>query len=237
MAGTNARGAPITNDHASCPEQGEPAWAWTWPILIHFPPFSIIACNEGWADLRLLQEHRNASAVSGFMNWSSEPATESQLSRLRQLGYAADCPLTKGEAAYLIKILEEQGSGLQGRELHLAKHVAYALRLAIEHTRRARAEAATEQIERLEHSLALAIARRREFWTDTCRDPAQMQARSAPVMDLYMKYGCRFVPPTHEQVQVVLEALDAASPVWDRDNSELFYQTLQLNFPELVRHV
>jgi hypothetical protein len=24
--------------------------------------------------------------------------------------------------------------------------------------------------------------------------------------------------------------------VWDRDNLELFYQTLELNFPELVRN-
>jgi hypothetical protein len=175
------------------------------------------------------------------MTWSNEPATEIQLSRLRQLGYSTGCPLTKGEAAYLIKILEEHtetdhGGGL-AQQQQIAKHMAYALRLAIEHTRRALAEAAADQIDRLRQSLAQAIAKRREFWTDTCRDMAQMHARCAPVMDLYMKYGCRCVPPAPGQVQEVLDALDAASPAWDRDNVELFYQTLELNFPELVRHV
>jgi hypothetical protein len=172
------------------------------------------------------------------MNWSNEPATESQLSRLKQLGYSAECPLTKGEAAYLIKSLEEQpqGAGEAGNPHQIAKHMAYALRLTVEHTRRALAEAATDQTERLQHSLALAIARRREFWTDTCRDLAQMRSPSAPVMDLYMKYGCRCVPPAPGQVQEVLDALDAASPAWDRESAELFYQTLELNFPELVRH-
>jgi hypothetical protein len=63
-----------------------------------------------------------------------------------------------------------------------------------------------------------------------------MQARSASTLDLYMKHGCRFVTPTHEQVQEILDALDVASPFWDRDNAEIFYQTLELNFPELVRH-
>jgi hypothetical protein len=174
------------------------------------------------------------------MTWSNEPAMEIQISRLRQLGYSTDCPLTKGEAAYLIKILEEhtetQGVGGPAQEQHIAKHMAYALRLAIEHTRRALAEAATDQTDRLKHSLAQAIAKRREFWTDTCRDMPQMHARCAPVMDLYMKYGCRCVPPSPGQVQEVLDALDAAAPAWDRDNVELFFQTLELNFPELLRH-
>jgi len=91
-------------------------------------------------------------------------------------------------------------------------------------------------MDRLQHSLASAVAKRREFWTDTCRDMAQMQCRSATVMNLYMKYGCRCVPPAPGQVQEVLDALDAASPTWDRDSLELFYQTLELNFPEVVRH-
>jgi hypothetical protein len=38
-------------------------------------------------------------------------------------------------------------------------------------------------------------------------------------------------------VQVVLEALDAAMPLWDRDHPELFYQALELNFPQLVRRM
>jgi hypothetical protein len=173
------------------------------------------------------------------MNWSDEPATESQIRRLGQFGYSADCPLTKGEAAYLIKVLEQQAeTHAAGEQVGqtIARHTEYALRLCVEHTRRAVAEAGVDQIGPLEHSLALAIGKRREFWTDTCRDPAQMQDRSASVLDLYRKYGCRFVTPTHEQIQEILDALDTASPVWDRNNLELFYQTLELNFPELVRN-
>ena len=40
-----------------------------------------------------------------------------------------------------------------------------------------------------------------------------------------------------EQVQEVLDALDSALPVWDREHPELFYQTLELNFPQLVKRV
>jgi hypothetical protein len=36
-------------------------------------------------------------------------------------------------------------------------------------------------------------------------------------------------------VQHILDALDSAAPFWDKEHPELFYQTLQLNFPELVR--
>jgi hypothetical protein len=47
--------------------------------------------------------------------------------------------------------------------------------------------------------------------------------------------GCRFFAPNYEQVQEVLDALDNAMPLWDHDNPELFYQTLELNFPHLAR--
>jgi len=174
------------------------------------------------------------------MNSSGEPATESQLSRLGQFGYFADCPLTKGEAAYLITVLEQQSeihASVEHAGTQIARHTEYALRLSVEHTRRALAEAEANQIERLEHSLALLLARRCGFWTDTCRDPTQMQHRSPSVLDLYMKYGCLFVTPTPEQTQEILDALDRASPVWDRDHFELFFETLVLNFPELLRKV
>jgi len=171
------------------------------------------------------------------MNWSNEPATETQLGRLRQLGYCADCPLTKAEAANLIKLFEPLPDTEAGEaEMpSAARHAAYALRLTVEHTRRALAEAPQDQAQRLQQSLTSAIAKRQEFWKDTCRNPVRMQSRSAPVVDLYMKYGCRFVAPTPEQVQEVLNALDRASPLWDRDHPELFYQTLELNFAELLR--
>ncbi len=84
--------------------------------------------------------------------------------------------------------------------------------------------------------LGAALAKRQEFWMDTCRDPGKMQAASPEILDLYMKHGCRFLAPTHGQVQEIFDALDSAMPAWDRDHPELFYQTLELNFRELLRH-
>jgi hypothetical protein len=86
------------------------------------------------------------------MNWSNEPATECQRFRLRQLGYQADCPLTKGEAAYLVEVLEEHTRSTTAARggPEIATHMAYALRLAIEHTRRAVAEAPADESERLQ---------------------------------------------------------------------------------------
>lgn len=76
---------------------------------------------------------------------------------------------------------------------------------------------------------------RQEFWLDTCREVKEMRIGSMQVFELYQMQGCRFFPPNHEQVQELLDALDAAMQLWDRDNPELFYQTLELNFPHLVR--
>jgi hypothetical protein len=77
---------------------------------------------------------------------------------------------------------------------------------------------------------------RAEFWTDTCREVTDMRSGSKDVIELYRTYGCRFCVPSQGQVQNVLEALDSAMPQWEKEHRELFYQTLELNFPELVRH-
>jgi hypothetical protein len=83
---------------------------------------------------------------------------------------------------------------------------------------------------------ALEGTARVEFWVDTCRDVTTMKVASKEVIDLYREHGCRFCAPTLTQVQNVLEALDSAMPRWDKEHRELFYQTLELNYPELVRH-
>ncbi len=82
---------------------------------------------------------------------------------------------------------------------------------------------------------AVATTRRQEFWVDTCRDSREMQIGSVQVFELYQNYGCRFYPPTREQAQIIFDALDAVAPSWDHDHPELFHQTLELNFPDLVR--
>jgi hypothetical protein len=79
-------------------------------------------------------------------------------------------------------------------------------------------------------------AKRQEFWLDTCRGVAHMHLECAQVQELYRKHGCRFAAPTLEQVRGILDALDRAMPQWESNHPELFYQTLELSFPELVIH-
>ncbi len=76
---------------------------------------------------------------------------------------------------------------------------------------------------------------RREFWLDTCREFKEMRIASVHVLELYQRFGCRFFAPNGQQAQEILAALDGAMPLWDRDHPELFYQALELNFPQLVR--
>jgi hypothetical protein len=76
---------------------------------------------------------------------------------------------------------------------------------------------------------------RQELWIDTCREVTQMHIVSQVVLQRYQKHGCRFTVPSRQQVQDVLDALDSAMPMWENEHSELFYQTLELNFPELLR--
>jgi len=77
-------------------------------------------------------------------------------------------------------------------------------------------------------------ARRQEFWLDTCLGVAHLHFACVQVQELYRKHGCRFAAPTAEQVRGILDALDGAMPQWEKDHPELFYQTLELSFPELL---
>jgi hypothetical protein len=77
-------------------------------------------------------------------------------------------------------------------------------------------------------------AKRQEFWLDTCCGVAHLQIACAQIQELYRKHGCRFAAPTPQQVRGILDALDGAMPQWEKEHPELFYQTLELSFPELV---
>ena len=78
------------------------------------------------------------------------------------------------------------------------------------------------------------LVEREDFWADTCREIPQMQHATAEAVELYRQYGCRFCTPARQQIECVLNALDAAVPRWEKEHPELFYQTLELNYPELV---
>jgi hypothetical protein len=175
-----------------------------------------------------------------FTEQTHEPATEGQLTSLMRLGYQPVRPLTKERAAHLIRGLEEnppreQASAENGvREI--TKLQAHLLQQAVEEAGRAVREATPDQVEELDRILFLAMAERRDFWIDTCREPPQTREPSVQGLDLHMRYGCRLVVPSAEQVQKTLHALDLLMPLWDRQHPELFHQTLELNFPELDRN-
>lgn len=174
------------------------------------------------------------------MNWKDEPATESQLEHLRRFGYEPDRPLTKGEAAQLIGDLEACPTGRipvpESERAELATLSAYHFRITVENTKRAVAATGGPVSQSARHALETAIVERQEFWVDTCSEADKMHLVSSQVQALYRKHGCRFAVPTPKQVQAILDSLDAVMSVWDRDHPELFFQTLELNFPELLRH-
>ena len=174
------------------------------------------------------------------MNWADEPATLRQLRYLEQLGYQRDHALTRTEAAELIGKLGGQPERAAARSqigvMETLQGAAYSLRLVVEEARRTLVEAGAERYENLRPALEAAVGKRRAFWIDSCRGAASGETGGEEILRFYRQYGCRFVAPTHQQVHSVLEALDAAMLAWDRDYSELFFRTLELNFPELVRH-
>jgi hypothetical protein len=170
------------------------------------------------------------------MDWTDEPATENQLTYLRQSGYTPEHPLTKAEAVELIQNLRRRPGVVPELSADASRHDsalhAFELRRNLEQARQRLAEQNS-----LQHQagVSAAMQARQEFWIDTCLEPSHMKAASTATIGLYREFGCRFERPTHEQTQEILDALDTALPVWDRDHPELFYQTLELNFRELLR--
>jgi hypothetical protein len=175
------------------------------------------------------------------MHWTDQLATECQVSHLRQLGYAPDHPLSKGEAARLITDLEENPDTMrglaEGRRGVATMNEPQALRTAVESAKCAVAEANATGGDPARRELGMALTKRQVFWANTCRDPREMKSPSLQVFELYRNFGCRYFAPSTFQVQAILDALDAAMASWDRDHPELFYQALELNFPELRRVV
>jgi len=175
------------------------------------------------------------------MNWTEQPATRKQIRYLKRVGYKPDHLLTKSEAADLIT---KFGGPAQAQQLTTlvetpgvdrTKHEAYELRLAVEKAKQQVESGDEYTAANAQLDLALAVSRRQRFWIDTCCDPRQMQGASGQVLDFYRKFGCRFDMPTSKAAQEILTALDLAMPTWDRDHPALFYQTLELNFPQFLR--
>jgi len=164
---------------------------------------------------------------------ADEPATEIQLNALKRFGYVPDHALTRAEASHLLTTYQHPQPTEQPESVPLiTQHSPYHLRKVVEQARAAVAGRVPDS----EPALAEAMRQRQEFWIDTCREVTQMRLAWPEIITLYRQQGCRFMWPTHEQVQEILDALDGALPAWDRDHPELFYQTLELNFPTLVQN-
>lgn len=172
------------------------------------------------------------------MTWADEPATEMQLGHLGQFGHRPGLALTKREASRLITWFEEHKAPSPALESQAGREreqpEAYLLRIAVECAKRTAAQPRGDQAETSPPGLAAAMARREDFWLDTCREVTQMRFPSAQVLEFYKQFGCRFFAPNRERVQEILSALDSVMPTWDIDHPELFYQTLELNFPDSV---
>jgi len=178
------------------------------------------------------------SATCMRMEWTNEPATWRQVKSLKELGHTTGHRMTKIEAADLIRNLggkpESTGASMIGVE-NRPQIGPYQLRLKVEKAKGAIADAGGNKTEKLDHELAAVIAQRQEFWIDTCLGAGKSLVASTEIHELYQKHGCRFEAPSRADVQHIIDALDQAVPQWDRAHPELFYQTLELNFPILVR--
>jgi hypothetical protein len=162
------------------------------------------------------------------MDWTDEPATWKQLRDLKRCGYQADRRLTKIEAANLISSYGGGSDPVVAMQNGVTIR-AYELRLAVEQAKRE----GTERGRMDPAKMGMALAERQNFWLNTFHGTSQLQSGCTQVLELYRRQGCLFFEPTRKQVQDILDALDAAMPHWDNDHPELFYEAMELNFPEL----
>jgi hypothetical protein len=132
---------------------------------------------------------------------------------------------------------EDAPPGVQirpGRLSESAQMHVYQLRLAVLAAERSVREVPDRPGVRAD--LHAITAARRQFWLDTCRDNNEVLGAPEQALEFYQLFGARYFTPTWSEVGEVLDALDLAMPGWDKDHPELFYETLKLNFPSLLRH-
>lgn len=195
-----------------------------------------------------------------LMDWADEPATEQQVSQLRKLGFVMARPLSLMEAASLIRQYKKQAARRSNPPAPQPQAPAFSSRGGVSPfqlssqpmqagwSRRVRETTPTaNQTPELGAAVPppapsqarvaeneLVQAQRVEFWLDTFREVKEMKIGSVKVYELRQKHGCHFLSPGREQVQDILGALDSAMPSWEHEHPEYFFQTLELNFPELV---
>ena len=172
------------------------------------------------------------------MNWREEPATEKQIKYLAGFGYVTDRPLSKGEASDLIsKFSADRDEAEQERSFEEdQKHRAFRIHQQLEESLGELAKAQRGEIRDWKEDVVALTRARIDFWKNTFRDIVDLEDFCEQTVNLSTDFGYRFKMPTTKQIQSILDALDKAWPVWDQDKPQLFFETLELNFPELLRN-
>jgi hypothetical protein len=185
-------------------------------------------------------------AAEKSITWRKAPAHVEQLAFLARFGYPLEGRLTRGRASDLIVEIVDDAARW---ELVIPDKPAGKVNPQARKCKAYRAhEDCTAAIEKLRNAnldemgtakaaLALALKKRLQFWRQRFRDfwAGDAYADWIQATDLYSNYGRRFKLPTAEQITRVLSALDEKRPNWDRDYPQLFFETLELNYPELIR--
>ena len=179
------------------------------------------------------------------MSWRDEAATEKQIKYLAEFGYVADRPLSKGEASDLISQFSEDDERCRIRDdnqrvreegsFEEDQKQAFRIHQQLEEALKELANAQRGEIQDWKEEVTALTRARIDFWKDTFRDIADMADFCEQAGNLSAGFGFRFKIPTTKQIQSILDALDKAWAVWDRDKPTIFFETLELNFPELLR--
>jgi hypothetical protein len=101
---------------------------------------------------------------------------------------------------------------------------------------------ATDYVRDAQEELKSLIALRSNFWKSTFSKLGAVIIDSADLIDyadtidrLHDQFGRFFKTPTNKQISEILDALDKASPDWDKREPHAFYATLKESFPDALR--
>ncbi len=145
--------------------------------------------------------------------------------------------MTKGEASKLIEAFEADAEGIHRRDATWVqaqraaaqsydRDTAWMLHEALNSARR--------QLENADQANLRECQRHRTaFWKNAFS--ASDSDDTSQCLGLWEKFGRHCKEPSGKQISLVLEALDARTPDWDKVAPESFFHTLKQNFPELLR--
>jgi hypothetical protein len=93
-----------------------------------------------------------------------------------------------------------------------------------------------------QNELKACIALRNNFWKSTFSKYGAVMIDTAELIDyadaidhLHDQFGRFFKTPTNKQISDILDALDKASPDWDKKEPHAFYATLKTSFPDAMK--